>query len=84
MKKLNSVFAFAIIATLVAGPALAQTAAPAKPAVPAAVTAPAATTPAATSKAARSAKSVDCSKQADAKNLHGKARKTFRNTCMKG
>ena len=32
----------------------------------------------------RSEASMACSKDADAKNLHGKARKTFRETCMKG
>ena len=30
---------------------------------------------------AHSAASIDCSKQADAKGLHGKARKTFRSSC---
>jgi hypothetical protein len=32
---------------------------------------------------ARSAGSMECSKQADAKGLHGKARKHFRSKCMK-
>ena len=32
----------------------------------------------------RSEASMACSKDADAKGLHGKARKTFRETCMKG
>jgi hypothetical protein len=32
---------------------------------------------------ARSPESIECSKQADAKGLHGKARKTFRSTCKK-
>ena len=32
----------------------------------------------------RSAQSVECSKQADAKGLHGKPRKAFRETCIKG
>ena len=31
----------------------------------------------------RSAKSLDCSKQADAKNVHGKARKSFMSSCKK-
>lgn len=35
-------------------------------------------------KPAHSAKSLDCSKQADAKSLHGKARKDFRSKCKKG
>ncbi len=34
-------------------------------------------------KKARSAESIECSKQADAKGLHGKARKTFRSACKK-
>jgi hypothetical protein len=34
--------------------------------------------------AAMAAKAAECSKQADAKNLHGKARKTFREACKKG
>jgi psiF repeat len=32
----------------------------------------------------RSEVSIACSKDADAKGLHGKARKTFRKECMKG
>ncbi len=41
--------------------------------------------PAATSAdaAARAAKSAECSKQADAKGLHGKERKKFREECKK-
>ena len=31
----------------------------------------------------RSAKSMECSKQADAKGLHGKARKKFMSSCKK-
>ncbi len=31
----------------------------------------------------RTAKSLDCSKQADAKNLHGKPRKSFMSSCKK-
>jgi hypothetical protein len=31
-----------------------------------------------------SAKSIECSKEADAKGLHGKARKKFRSECKKG
>ena len=30
------------------------------------------------------AKAVDCSKQADAKKLHGEARKKFRSACKRG
>ncbi len=32
----------------------------------------------------RSAKSIECSKEADAKGLHGEARKQFRSECKKG
>ena len=32
---------------------------------------------------AKAAKSAECSKQADAKGLHGKARKKFREDCKK-
>ena len=34
--------------------------------------------------AAKAARSQDCSKQADAKGLHGKERKKFREECKKG
>jgi hypothetical protein len=34
--------------------------------------------------AQRVAGSLDCLRQADAKDLHGKARKHFRSTCMRG
>ncbi len=34
--------------------------------------------------AAKSARSAECSKEADAKGLHGKARKKFREECKKG
>jgi len=33
---------------------------------------------------AHSAKSIECSKEADAKGLHGKARKHFRSKCKHG
>lgn len=36
-----------------------------------------------TSKMQRSAASIECSNQADAKGLHGKARKHFRSKCMR-
>ena len=35
-------------------------------------------------KPAHSAKSIECSKEADAKNLHGKAREKFRSACKRG
>ncbi len=63
----------------------------AEPAAKADDAAKAATTKAATAKAdkaakkdAKSAKSKECSAQADAQKLHGKPRKDFRKTCMKG
>jgi hypothetical protein len=34
--------------------------------------------------AAKAAKSKECSKEADAKGLHGKARKEFRAKCKRG
>ena len=46
-------------------------------------TAPAPAAPAADA-AAKAAKSKECSKEADAKGLHGKARKEFRAKCKKG
>ncbi len=75
----------AVAALLLAGPASAQSTAPA--AAPAAKTAPATTTaPKAKSetKTERSAVSLECSKQADAKGLHGKERHKFRAECKKG
>ena len=75
----------AALASFVAAPAFAQqqqtapaAAAPAKPA---------ASTPAPMDKSMsmdKKAKSADCAKQADAKGLHGKARKKFRSECKKG
>lgn len=42
-----------------------------------------ATAHAAPAKPERTAKSLECSKQADAKNVHGKVRKTFMRQCKK-
>ena len=58
--------------------ALAQSA----PAAPAA-TPPAAAAPAAKTSKPQSPVSMECSKEADAKGLHGKARKEFRSECKK-
>lgn len=44
----------------------------------------AAPAPAPADAAAKAAKSKECSKEADAKGLHGKARKKFREACKKG
>jgi hypothetical protein len=81
MIKLSSLaLATTVAALLLAGPASAQSTAPA--AAPAAKTAPATTT-APKAKTERSAVSLECSKQADAKGLHGKERHKFRSTCKK-
>jgi hypothetical protein len=58
-------------------------------AVYAQVTAPAMAPPMSTGKTgmtpdAKKAKSAECSKQADAKGLHGEARKKFRSECKRG
>lgn len=74
--------ATAVAAFLLAGPATAQTAAPAPAAKSAPMTAPAPKAPKA--KAERTAAALDCSKQADAKGLHGTERKKFRAACKKG
>jgi hypothetical protein len=59
-----------------AGPAFAQTSTPAP------ATAPAASAPAAATAASdKKAISKSCSDQANAKGLHGKARKKFRSDC---
>jgi hypothetical protein len=85
MIKLSSLaLATTVAALLLAGPAAAQSTAPA--AAPAAKTAPAPTAaPKAktATKTERSAVSLECSKQADAKGLHGKERHKFRSTCKK-
>jgi hypothetical protein len=80
MKFTSLAITTAVAALLLAGPASAQSTAPA--AAPAAKTAPA-TTAAPKAKAERSAVSLECSKQADAKGLHGKERHKFRSTCKK-
>ena len=64
---------------LVSGAAYATEAA-----APAAGATPAATTMAKPDKAAAEARSQECSKEADAKGLHGKERKKFREKCKKG
>ncbi|WP_206243989.1 PsiF family protein [Novosphingobium terrae] len=79
----------AVAAALLSTPVMAQAPSPAKPSPKA--TAPA-VKPAVPAKPAsvavkgqapRTAKSIDCSKQADAKNVHGKARKSFMSHCKK-
>lgn len=72
MKLVATIAATAILA-LVATGTMAQTAA----------TTPAASATAKKTPADRSAVSKACSAQADAKKLHGKERKKFRNECKK-
>jgi hypothetical protein len=71
--KLTTILSAGLAVVFTASVALAQNApAPA----PATTPAPAAS--------AKSAKSAECSKEADAKGLHGAARKKFRAACKKG
>jgi psiF repeat len=72
--KLNA----AMVLSLCASFAMAQTT-PANPAPK-----PMAPAAAPATKPAMSAKSVECSKLADTKGLHGKARKRFRSACKRG
>jgi hypothetical protein len=68
--KLTALLSAVVAVAFTAGVAFAEDAA-----------APAAAAPMAADKAAKSA---ECSKEADAKSLHGKARKKFRAECKKG
>ncbi len=68
--KLSAIFSAGVAVMFSASVAFAQATAPA-PAAPA-------------DAAAKTAKSKECSKEADAKGLHGKARKEFRAKCKKG
>jgi len=68
---------FAVAQTPAAKPAPAPAAAPAATPAPAAKPAKPAAKP-------RTAKSLQCSKDADAKNIHGKARKKFMSECKRG
>jgi len=75
--KLSSLFVTAGVACLLlAGPAFAQTATAPATKSEAASHAPKMAKP-------RTAESLECSKEADAKGLHGKARKKFRAECKK-
>jgi hypothetical protein len=78
MKITTLVAAAAMSVLLMGGVAFAQATAPA-PAAPA--TAPAAKP--APAPVVHSAASIECSKEADAKGLHGDARKKFRAECKK-
>jgi hypothetical protein len=76
MKIITLATCAAMTAFLMGGAALAQTAAPAP-------AAPAAAAPAKAAAPMHSAQSIECSKEADAKGLHGSARKKFRADCKK-
>jgi hypothetical protein len=71
------------LGVLVSGAAFATDAA-APAATPTASPSPAGGAMMKTDKAEMSAKSSECSKEADAKGLHGKERKKFREKCKKG
>ena len=74
----------ALIGTVTAGAVFAQTASPpAKSTTPPQATAKAPAPPKATADKPRTAESLECSKQADAKGLHGNARRSFRTKCKK-
>ena len=81
MKTFGKVMAFGFAAAMLTGAAFAQTPAPASPAPAATAPSPSA---AGAGKHAQSAHSLECSKEADAKGLHGKERKKFREECKKG
>lgn len=69
MKKISMLALCAALAGFSASPVLAQNAT---------------TSSAPAAKPAHTAKSIECSKEADAKGLHGKARKHFRSACKRG
>jgi hypothetical protein len=66
MKKISTLALCAAIAGLSVSPVLAQSSGSSSMMM---------------AKPAHSAKSIECSKEADAKGLHGKARKHFRSAC---
>jgi hypothetical protein len=69
MKKISTLVLCAALAGFGASPVLAQSSG---------------TSSMTAAKPAHSAKSIECSKEADAKGLHGKARKKFRSACKHG
>ena len=92
MNQFNTMAAALAAVTLLSfapGAAFAQTTQPvtppaAKSATPASSTpAQATSAPPSSSSKQRSTVSMECSKEADAKGLHGKARKEFRSECRK-
>ncbi len=80
MRFKTTIATLAIAGIMGIGGALAQTPAPATPTTPGATGAGAPATAAPEDKAAIS---KDCYAQADAQNLHGKARKHFHSKCKK-
>jgi hypothetical protein len=74
--------AAAAVSLILAGAATAQTPSTATP-TPAAKSAPADTKADSKAEKPRTAASLECSKQADAKSLHGDARRKFRSECKK-
>ncbi len=83
--KLAAAVAAVALLCFASGAVRAQTTQPATPgaktSTPAAATS--APAPSSTSSKPRSTVSMECSKEADAKGLHGKARKEFRSECKK-
>jgi psiF repeat len=77
----TAIAAAALAFALSAGTAMAQTAAPAPTTPPAAKVTKA--PKAKTDFKPKSEASAECSKEADAKSLHGKERKKFREACLK-
>lgn len=77
MKPVLSWMTAAVLALAFVHGASAQTPAPMAPA------APMAASPNPASDEAKKAKAKECSAQADAKGLHGKARKEFRSKCKR-
>jgi len=86
---MKTTFAVILGGALALAAANAQTGQPASPTVKPAVSASAKPAKAPAAKAApkvqapRTAVSIDCSKQADAKGLHGKESKSFREKCKR-
>jgi hypothetical protein len=84
--RMAAALAAAALLSVAPAAAFAQTSQPATPPPAKSSTpAPASSAPASsdTSSKPRSAVSIECSKEADAKGLHGKARKEFRSECRK-
>ena len=81
--KISSLLAAAGVALLLAGSGAYAHSKAASHTAAAATTTTAKTTTAKKASKPRSAASLECSKEADAKNVHGKARKKFMRQCKK-